>query len=284
MGQEDRQGHGEIVVMAQPSQHDDSRPAPALGLWDGRLLGSAAMLPTTRARVLGCPVDVVDMGIAVQRLVALCEQSAPAPPAVVVTLNPEILMRARREPDFRALLESAALIVPDGIGLVRALRRRGYRHAKRVGGADLLDAYLPHAQRLGHRVALVGAGPAVAARAAQALRRSFPTLEVVCDGGDPTEETARRVGEAAPVVVAAAYGAGRQERFLRDHLGTTRARLGIGVGGTLDYLAGTTRRAPAVVRRAGFEWLWRLALEPRRWRRQLALPQFWYLERREVRR
>ena len=85
----------------------------------------------------------------------------------MVTLNPEILMRARREPDFRALLEFAALIVPDGIGLVRALQRRGYRHAVRVGGADLLEAYMPHARRLGHRVALVGAGPGVAERAAR---------------------------------------------------------------------------------------------------------------------
>jgi N-acetylglucosaminyldiphosphoundecaprenol N-acetyl-beta-D-mannosaminyltransferase len=242
------------------------------------------MAVTTRARVLGCPVDVVDMGAAVRRLVELLEAPAPAGPAIVVTLNPEILMRARREPDFHAILESAALIVPDGIGLVRALRRRGHGDAVRVGGADLLEAYLPHAPQLGHRVALVGAGPGVAERAAMVLGRAHPDLDVIADGGDPTAATALRVGRSAPDVVAAAYGAGRQERFLRDHLETMRARLGIGVGGTLDYLAGTARRAPSLVRRAGLEWLWRLALEPSRWRRQLVLPQFWYLERREVRR
>ncbi len=239
---------------------------------------------TTRARVLGCPVDVVDMGAAVQRLVDLCEAPSPSPPAVVVTLNPEILMRARREPDFHALLESAALIVPDGIGLVRALRRRGYRGAERVGGADLLEAYLPHARALGHRVALVGAGQGVAERAARVLERAFPGVDVVADGGDPTAATAQRVGRMAPALVAAAYGAGRQERFLHDHLATMRGRVGVGVGGTLDYLAGTARRAPAPVRRVGLEWLWRLAREPSRWRRQLVLPQFWWLERREARR
>jgi N-acetylglucosaminyldiphosphoundecaprenol N-acetyl-beta-D-mannosaminyltransferase len=239
---------------------------------------------TTRARVLGCPVDVVDMTAAVQRLVELCDAPAPAEPALVVTLNPEILMRARREPDLGAILERAALIVPDGIGLVRALRRRGYRSAERVGGADLLEAYLPHAQALGHRVALVGARDGVAERAALNLRRRHPGLDVVADGGDATTATAQRVAGQAPALVAAAYGAGRQERFLRDHLGTMHGRLGIGVGGTLDYLAGTARRAPAAVRRAGLEWLWRLAQEPSRWRRQLVLPQFWYLERREARR
>ncbi|MBJ7593928.1 MAG: WecB/TagA/CpsF family glycosyltransferase, partial [Candidatus Dormibacteraeota bacterium] len=109
-------------------------------------------------------------------------------------------------------------------------------------------------------------------------------LDVVADGGDPTAATAARVGAGEPAVVAAAYGAGRQERFLREYLPAMYGRVGIGVGGTLDYLAGTARRAPALVRQAGLEWLWRLAQEPSRWRRQLALPQFWFLERREVRR
>jgi N-acetylglucosaminyldiphosphoundecaprenol N-acetyl-beta-D-mannosaminyltransferase len=222
------------------------------------------------------------MRAAVQRLVDALEASAPADPAIVVTLNPEILMRARREPDLWSILESAALIVPDGVGVVRALRRRGYTDAVRVGGADLLETYLPHAQRLGHRVALVGAADGVAQRAAAVLRRTYPDLDVVADGGDPTAVTALRVAGTAPRLVAAAYGGGRQERFLRDHLETMGARVGIGVGGTLDYLAGTARRAPARIRQAGLEWLWRLALEPRRWRRQLVLPQFWYLERRET--
>jgi N-acetylglucosaminyldiphosphoundecaprenol N-acetyl-beta-D-mannosaminyltransferase len=237
---------------------------------------------TTRARVLGCPVDVVDMGAAVRRLLELAEPGDL--PALVVTLNPEMVMRARREPDFAMLLESAALIVPDGVGLVRALRRRGHAGAQRVGGADLLDEYLPEAELRGHRVAFVGARAGVAARAAAVVRRRHPRLQVDADAGDPTAATARRVGERPPTLVAAAYGAGRQERFLRDHMQTMRARVGVGVGGSLDYLAGSARRAPLLVRRAGMEWLWRLLREPTRWRRQLVLPQFWYLERREARR
>jgi N-acetylglucosaminyldiphosphoundecaprenol N-acetyl-beta-D-mannosaminyltransferase len=223
------------------------------------------------------------MDTAVRRLLELLDEPGGAP-ALVVTLNPEILMRARRDPGFATLVESAALIVPDGVGVVRALRRRGYRRAERVGGADLLEMYLPHARERGHRLALVGARDGVAERAAEVLRRRHPGLDVVADGGDPSNATALRVGAHAPVVVAAAFGAGSQERFLRDHLGTMGARGGIGVGGTLDYLAGTARRAPAWVRQAGLEWLWRLAREPSRWRRQLALPRFWLLERREARR
>jgi N-acetylglucosaminyldiphosphoundecaprenol N-acetyl-beta-D-mannosaminyltransferase len=240
-------------------------------------------MASTRAHVLGVPVDIIGMDTAVQRLIALVETPAEGRhPALVVTLNPEMIMRARREPDFRALLDSADLLVPDGIGLVRALRRRGHPTVERVGGADLLAAYLPHAARRGHRVALAGGFGDTAERAAAALRARHATLDVVADGGDPTRDTAERLARLRPMLVCAAYGAGAQERFLRDQLGTIGAAAGVGVGGTLDYLAGRLRRAPGPVRRAGFEWLWRLAREPRRWRRQLALPQFWLLERREA--
>ena len=235
-----------------------------------------------RVRVLGCPVDVVDMDAAVARLADLIDARDAPGGAVVVTLNPEMVMRARREPDFRAILETAGMLVPDGVGIVRALRRRGFRRAVRVGGADLLDAYLPHAIARGDRIALVGGIDDVASRAAATLRHRHPGVDVVADGGDPTPATAARVALHAPNLVCAAYGAGAQERFLRDHLATIGAGAGIGVGGTLDYLAGRLRRAPRAIRAAGFEWLWRLALEPRRWRRQLVLPQFWWLERREV--
>jgi N-acetylglucosaminyldiphosphoundecaprenol N-acetyl-beta-D-mannosaminyltransferase len=270
VAEQDWEGHGAIVERDRAAED--------------RLLVFADMPSTTRARVLGCPVDVLDMDGAVARLLELTSAPAPDHAALVVTLNPEILMRARREPDFHSILESAELIVPDGVGLVRALRRRGHRKAVRVGGIDLLAAYLPRAVERGHTIALVGARDGVARAAAAVLAARHPGLDVIADSGDPTADTATRVGSHAPNLVAAAYGAERQERFLRDHLPTMHASAGIGVGGTLDYIAGVARRAPALVRRAGFEWLWRLVHEPRRWRRQAVLPVFWWLERREVRR
>jgi N-acetylglucosaminyldiphosphoundecaprenol N-acetyl-beta-D-mannosaminyltransferase len=235
---------------------------------------------------LGCPVDVLDMSAAVRALVGLIEVgrlARPGRPAVVVTLNPEMVMRARRDPRFRDILEGAALLVPDGIGLVRALRRRGHAEATRVGGTDLLLAYLPEAVRLGHRVALAGAAPGVAQLAAARLARSHPGLQVVAaDAGDPDAALAGRLREARPDVVLAAFGAGRQERFLNEALPGIGATVGIGVGGSLDYFAGRVRRAPEPVRRAGLEWSWRLVRQPWRIRRQLVLPGYWWLERREA--
>jgi N-acetylglucosaminyldiphosphoundecaprenol N-acetyl-beta-D-mannosaminyltransferase len=236
----------------------------------------------SRERILGCPVDVVDMEGAVEALVGFV-QARGEPPALVVTLNPEMVMHAQRDPAFAALLEGSALLVPDGVGIVKALRRRGHPVQQRVTGIDLLRAYAPRAARLGHRIALCGAAPGVAARAAQELAVEFPALQVVAsDSGDPGEAVAERLHAARPDVVCAAYGHGAQERFLAEHLPRIGAAVGIGVGGALDVLAGRVRRAPGAVQAAGLEWAWRLAREPRRVRRQAVLPVYWWRERREA--
>ncbi len=238
-----------------------------------------------RASVLGCPVDVVDVATAVAALARFIDTAAArqVDPALVVTLNPEMVMRARRDPRFRALLHHAALLVPDGIGIVRALRRRGYPRAERVTGADLLATYLPRAAAAGHRIAFCGAAPGVAAEAARRLQARHPGLRIVAaDPGAPDAALAARLHEARPQLVLAAFGAGAQEVFLARHLADIGAAAGMGVGGTFDYLSGRLPRAPAPVQRAGLEWAWRLAREPRRVRRQLVLPAYWLLERREA--
>jgi N-acetylglucosaminyldiphosphoundecaprenol N-acetyl-beta-D-mannosaminyltransferase len=154
---------------------------------------------------------------------------------------------------------------------------------QRVGGVELMDAYLPVAARDGHRIALAGAAPGVAAAAAARLQERFPGLRVVAaESGDPGAPLAARLQAAAPDVVCAAFGHGRQERFLRDHLAGIGAAAGVGVGGWLDYVSGRVRRAPATLRDAGLEWAWRLALQPWRVRRQAVLPWFWLLDRRET--
>jgi N-acetylglucosaminyldiphosphoundecaprenol N-acetyl-beta-D-mannosaminyltransferase len=231
-----------------------------------------------RLRILGVPVDRVDPDQALDRLLGLVEsrRQAPASPAgLVVTLNPEMVMHARRDPHFRSLVEGAALIIPDGIGVVRGMRRRGAPGAVRVSG---------EAARRGHRVLLLGAEPGVAQAAAAVYRSRHPRLQVSADSGDPTPETALRVAQLHPEMILAAYGHGRQEAFLASTFAITGAAAGVGVGGTFDYVSGRRRRAPAVVQHAGMEWAWRLAAEPRRLRRQTALPRFWWQERREIER
>ncbi|MHB8718707.1 MAG: WecB/TagA/CpsF family glycosyltransferase [Candidatus Dormibacteria bacterium] len=234
-----------------------------------------------RAAVLGFSFDIVSLEAAVERLVAAVANPGPAP-LLVVTLNPERLIQARREPEYGRIVRGASLVTVDGIGLVRALRRRGVE-ATRVTGADIVDAYAARAALLGHRLALAGGGPGVARAAAAALQARHPALQVVAtDDGRPDAAMAERLAAARPQVVLAAFGAGSEERFLDRHLGATGAAAGVTVGGTFDFLAGRVQRAPRPVQRAGLEWLWRLVFQPWRLRRQLALPLFWWLERREA--
>jgi N-acetylglucosaminyldiphosphoundecaprenol N-acetyl-beta-D-mannosaminyltransferase len=240
------------------------------------------MVATPRVRILGVGVDLVDIDSALDALVGAARPERAGPPLQVVTLNPEMVMRARRDPALAAIIEAAGLVVPDGIGLVLSMRRRGHPGAARVAGADLLERYAERAAPLGHRLALVGGAPGVAERAAAELVRRNPGLRVVAaDGGHPGTATADRLRAAAPDAIFAAYGAGRQETFLAAHLPATGAGVGIGVGGALDFLSGRVRRAPTPVRRAGLEWAWRLARQPWRARRQAVLPLFWWLDRRE---
>jgi N-acetylglucosaminyldiphosphoundecaprenol N-acetyl-beta-D-mannosaminyltransferase len=226
------------------------------------------------------------MATAVHTLVEIVERhrsDANSHPAVVITLNPEMIMLARRSPAFSAVVESATLVVPDGIGLVRALRRRGHPDAERVGGADLIGAYLSEADRHAHRIALVGGAPGVAQQAGERMVAAHPGLHIVAvNAGRPGKATATELEQSKPDVVLAAFGGGRQELFLDRYLGVIGAAAGIGVGGSLDFLAGRVRRAPVAVRRLGLEWAWRLAIQPWRLRRQSVLPVYWWLERREA--
>ena len=126
--------------------------------------------------------------------------------------------------------------------------------------------------------------PASRVRRVDRLVEDHPRLQMVAvSAGAPVEATAvGRRSESHPEVVFAAFGGGRQELFLDRYLGQIGAAAGIGVGGTLDFIAGRVRRAPSFVRRLGMEWAWRLAIQPWRLRRQSVLPLYWWLERREV--
>lgn len=225
-----------------------------------------------RFTLLGVPIDVVDLPGAVERI---AELMASGGPHQVVTVNPEFLVAARCRPAFAAVLRRAALATPDGSGVVLAARLRGVRLAGRVTGSDLLPLLARRAAAEGWRLFLLGAAPGVAERAAAALQAQAPGLTIAgCFAGSPSpaDEPAilARLRAARPDLLLVAYGAPAQDLWLARNLARTPARAGIGVGGTFDFLAGVKPRAPARLRRAGLEWLYRLWREPQRARRILA--------------
>jgi N-acetylglucosaminyldiphosphoundecaprenol N-acetyl-beta-D-mannosaminyltransferase len=200
----------------------------------------------------------------------------------IATVNPEFLMTARSDATFRATLQRAALCIPDGIGVLWAARMRGKRLRERVAGSDLVPRLSAEAARHGWRIFYLGAAPGVAEKAASILAARYPELLVAgCYAGSPTieeeEDIIARVRVSRADILFVAYGAPKQDLWLARNLARTGAAVGIGVGGSFDFIAGVARRAPRWMQRIGMEWFYRLTREPWRWRRQLALPQFAWL-------
>lgn len=204
----------------------------------------------------------------------------------VATVNPEYIIAARDHPSFTASLRQTDLNTVDGIGVLAAVRLRGRRpsrHAERLTGVHLVESLAASSAEDAAPIFLLGAGPGVAAAAVNASRRRWPESRVVDAWGGGTAESEhdaeslRRIAASGARIVFVAYGAIGQVNWIernRTELAARGVRLAVGVGGTLDMISGTVRRAPEPVRRVGLEWLYRLVLEPWRWRRQLALPRF----------
>jgi len=227
-----------------------------------------------RVDVLGVGFDKVDLGAAVDRVL---ERHAAGQRTLVITANPEFVMLARHDAELARIARDADIVVADGTGVLVASRLLGDPLPARVPGRFLVQAVLPRLAALGASVYLLGAGPGVAERAAEALRLRIPGLRLAGtdDGSPEEEETVARVAAARPRVLLVAYGMPRQERWLARNLPRLDSvRVAIGVGGVFDQLAGRVRLPPGIVQALGFEWLWRLTLEPRRWRRQRVLPLF----------
>jgi len=223
-------------------------------------------MPARRVFLLGVPIDAVSPDEAV-----LCLQRFLAEPAqrFVATPNNEMLVVAARNPAFRSLLKSAALNLPDSTGLLLAARVTKQFLPVRVTGVDTVQSLCAGLDGE-HPVFLLGAAPGVAERAAAALRAWNSRLVIAGTyAGSPRPEDAEgiisRINASGAHLLLVAYGTPRQEQWITQCLHRmSSVRVAIGVGGAFDFLSGAVPRAPVLLRAVGFEWLWRLALQP--WR------------------
>jgi len=232
--------------------------------------------PLPGVEILGVRVHVVDWPAALDRIAAFVAEGKPHQ---VVTVNPEFVIAARHDAAFRDVLARADLSVADGVGLLLAARLRGVLLPERVTGTDGVVRIAERSAALGWRLFFLGAAPGVADRAVERLRDRFPGMVVAgTHPGSPAPEeeddVVARVRAARPDVLFVAWGAPRQDLWIARNLDRLGVPACIGVGGAFDFHAGLVRRAPRILQRTGTEWLFRLALQPRRWRRMLALPRF----------
>ncbi len=220
----------------------------------------------------------------------------------VVTPNPEMIVESGKSDEFKKILQKASLSIPDGIGILWAAyylslpKTHGGFFAylqlfgtlfnilihpkeihsvlpQRVTGSDLLRHVVDASQFYKWRIFLLGAYPGVAKKAVDQLLEDYPdAIFAGSYAGEPTdahfETIQQRLEQAKPDIVFIAYGSPAQEKWIAEHLKKlTFVKVAIGVGGAFDFASKKVRRAPGLMQRLGLEWLFRLFLQPWRWRR-----------------
>lgn len=222
--------------------------------------------PFPSVPLLGVRVHAVTLAQALDWVEAVVTARIPRQ---LCTANPEFLIAAQSDAEFRAVLNQADLVIPDGIGVVWAARWLGYALPERVAGADLVVKIAERGARHGWRIYFLGAAEGVAQRAAQVLQLRYPGFVVAGTyAGSPQPkdeaEIIARVTAARPDILFVAYGHPKQDKWIarnRERLGVP---LSLGVGGAFDFIAGVVPRAPLWVQRLHLEWLYRLWRQP--WR------------------
>ena len=230
-----------------------------------KLSASASRHPVA---ILGVPFDPVTASEAVARIERMIAEGNPH---YLVTANVDFLVQARKDIELHRIFLNADLVLCDGTPIVWASRLLGTPLPERVAGADLAPLLIEVAARKGYRLFFLGASTESAQEAVTRLRARYPNLFV--DYYSPPfssllemehEECRRRISAARPDLLFVALGCPKQEKWMAMHYRSMGVPVTIGVGGTIDFLAGRLRRAPVWMQRTGAEWLFRLAQEPRR--------------------
>ena len=253
------------------------------------MIGTRAAAPKRRRRlsadeqpgahwpvaILGVPFDPVTIDSAISRITDMIETRRPA---YVVTPNVDFLVQARRDAELRRILVEAHLVLCDGKPLVWASRWLGNPLPERVAGADLVPRFIALAEQRGFRLFLLGATPEANALAVKRLQEQHRSLVIAGHYSPPfrpleemdNAEIIRRIHAARPDVVLVSFGCPKQEKWMARNYQALGVPVCIGVGATIDFLAGQVRRAPRWMQRTGLEWTYRLVQEPRRLFRRYA--------------
>jgi N-acetylglucosaminyldiphosphoundecaprenol N-acetyl-beta-D-mannosaminyltransferase len=198
-------------------------------------------------------------------------------PSFIVAINPEKIMKAACDENLMKLLNSAAIQIPDGIGIVIASRIKGGKIKKRITGIDLMEKIIRRASQKSYRVFLLGAKPGTADEAAKILSHKYPGLRIagVMDGYFKDDnEAVSKITDAKPDILFVAMGSPKQEYWITKNMEKLKVPLCMGIGGSLDVISGNVKRAPEFMRKSGLEWLYRLFKEPWRYKRMAVLPLF----------
>ena len=228
-------------------------------------------------KILGVRVDKITKAQALEEFQKLLEGDRCE---LIVTPNAEIVEKASKTPQLRRIInEEAAIVTPDGVGLIYASKLKGDPIQEKVAGIDFAHSAIELCAKLGRSVYLLGSKPGVAEAAAANLEKEIPGLKIAGfrDGYFKDEEESEVVAEinaSGADFLCVALGSPKQEYFVIKHRDALKVKAAAGLGGSLDIWSGQLNRAPKFYIDHGLEWLYRMIQEPKRLKRLPALPVF----------
>lgn len=268
-------------------------------------------MTTNKINILGVSVDALTLDEAIKCLLAFSNGKKPA---IICTPNTEMVVKANYDSDFKDILNSrSALNLADGFGLLWAAKFNSFPRPankiaasivivlewffsilliplipnfyknpipEKISGSDFIHEICRFAASNKLKLFLLGGGPTIAERTALQLQTENPDLRVAgvySGNSDNNEEIINAITKSRADILLVAFGAPKQEKWLAENLKKTNCKIGVGLGGTFDFIAGVKKRAPVWMQKSGLEWLHRLTSEPKRIGRQLALPKFMLL-------
>lgn len=229
-----------------------------------------------KVNILGVNVDKVTIPEAAEEIFGMLNENRPH---WVFTPNSEIIMQAYKNAEFRDILNNADLLTADGIGVVYASQILNNPIHERAAGYDIACLLIEKIARSGHRLYLFGGREGVAEIAKKNLEEKYPFIQIAGYRNgyfNPSEEAeiVKEINDAKPDIVFVCLGAPAQEKWIARNSAKMNAKVFMGIGGSLDVIAGTAERAPAAWCDKGLEWLYRLIKQPSRFGRMMALPKF----------
>ncbi|MBR2627865.1 MAG: WecB/TagA/CpsF family glycosyltransferase [Peptococcaceae bacterium] len=229
-----------------------------------------------RLDILGVGIDKVTSQQALEKIGGFI---ASGQPHQIVTANAEIIYQASKNEKMRNIINNAQMVTADGSGVVWASRQLGEPLEQRVTGIDLVNSICEQSAKDKWKIYILGSAPGVAATAAVNIRDKFPDCNIVGThhgyfNAKEEKQILAELEQLKPDVLFVALGAPKQEYWIADHLADLGIPVGMGIGGSMDVLSGNVKRAPKWMQKMSLEWLYRLLIQPTRFKRVLALPKF----------
>lgn len=226
--------------------------------------------------ILGVNVDIVKMNEVVEIISEFLKSDSVK---TIYTPNSEIIMLAQNDTSLKEVLNTADLLIADGIGVVWASKILGVKIPERVTGFDTMQKLLERGRNGSISFYFLGGEPGIAEKAQLNLESTYPDINILGThhgyfDSDDNSSIIDEINSLSPDVLLVALGAPRQEKWINKHKHKLNVKVCMGVGGCFDVIAGKVKRAPVIFQKLGLEWFYRLLKQPSRFKRTLKLPQF----------